>query len=73
MCELFSLWLKQYTFSTKQNMFLCSLFEMGKAIDDMQVGCLWVGDNLISVSLSGNINYLNLKNPSQPKRVVKVF
>uniref|UniRef100_T2MIR7 WD repeat-containing protein 1 n=1 Tax=Hydra vulgaris TaxID=6087 RepID=T2MIR7_HYDVU len=46
-------------------------FEMGKTIDDMQVGCLWVGDNIISVSLSGNINYLDMKDPSKPKRVVK--
>ena len=48
-----------------------SEFNMGSAIEDMQVGCLWQGDYLLSVSLSGNINYLDVNNPSQPIRIVK--
>ncbi|XP_045189751.1 WD repeat-containing protein 1-like [Mercenaria mercenaria] len=46
-------------------------FVMGKEIDDMQVGCLWQGDNIITVSLSGYINYLDKSNPSSPRRIQK--
>jgi len=45
-------------------------FPMGTTTDDMQVGCLWQGDFLVSVSLSGNINYLDCDNPAKPSRVV---
>ena len=45
---------------------------MGTTIDDMQVGCLWQNNHLLSVSLSGNINYLDRENPSTPLRVIKV-
>ena len=45
---------------------------MGNDISDIQVGCAWVGDTLISVSLSGNINYLDMENPSAPKKTIKV-
>lgn len=38
--------------------------------DDMQVGCLWMGDYLISISLGGVINYLSLSKPSKPMRVL---
>ncbi|KAJ3104909.1 hypothetical protein HDU97_008767 [Phlyctochytrium planicorne] len=34
-------------------------FTLGDSIDDQQVGCLWQGKNLLSVSLSGDINYLD--------------
>jgi len=45
-------------------------FPMGTTVDDMQVGCLWQGDHLISVSLSGNINYLDCDNPSKPSKII---
>ena len=45
---------------------------MGNSIDDMQVGCVWVGDQMISVSLSGFINYLDPANPDKPKKIIKV-
>ena len=38
----------------------------------MQVSCLWQGDNLLTVSLSGHINYLNLEDPTTPLKIVKV-
>lgn len=47
------------------------VFTMGTAVEDMQVACAWIGDHLISISLSGNINYLDLENPSKPKKVIK--
>ncbi len=44
---------------------------MGTTVQDMQVGCLWQGDFLLSVSLSGYINYLDPNNPSKPMRIIK--
>ncbi|KAH9491908.1 hypothetical protein Btru_029063 [Bulinus truncatus] len=37
----------------------------------MQVGCLWQGDILLTVSLSGYINYLDPGHPAQPRKIVK--
>ena len=45
---------------------------MGKDIQDMQLGCLWSKDNIITVSLSGYINFLDRNNPSQPWKILKV-
>ncbi|XP_037719903.1 actin-interacting protein 1 [Drosophila subpulchrella] len=50
---------------------LVSEFVMGTTVDDQQVSCLWQGENLITVSLSGVITYLNVADPSKPLRVVK--
>ncbi|BFY98615.1 hypothetical protein BsWGS_01655 [Bradybaena similaris] len=46
-------------------------FVLGKEVTDMQVGCLWQGDNIITVSLSGYINYLDPSSPSHPRRIIK--
>lgn len=46
-------------------------FTMGDTIMDQQVSCLWQNDYLLSVSLSGHINYLDINNPSKPSRIVK--
>jgi hypothetical protein len=46
---------------------------MGSDIVDQQVGCLWQEDNILSVSLSGNINYLDPANPDKPRRILKVL
>ena len=51
---------------------LCSEFKMGTQIEDQQVSCLWQGSYLLSVSLSGYINYLDVNNPDKPLRVLKV-
>ncbi|CAM6093161.1 unnamed protein product [Calypogeia fissa] len=45
-------------------------FSLGSAVMDMQVGCLWLGDYLITVSLGGNITYLSMADPSRPLNVV---
>lgn len=39
-------------------------------LPDMQVGCLWSGENIISVSLTGFINYLD-RSTSQPWKIIK--
>lgn len=36
-----------------------------------QVSCLWQNQYLLSVSLSGFINYLDINNPSKPIRIIK--
>ncbi|XP_064545632.1 actin-interacting protein 1 [Drosophila montana] len=50
---------------------LISEFVMGSTVDDQQVSCLWQGEHLLTVSLSGVITYLNVEDPSKPLRVVK--
>ena len=50
---------------------LVSEFPMGNDLMDQQVSCLWVGKHLLSVSLSGFINYLDINNPSKPIKVIK--
>ncbi|XP_010879104.2 WD repeat-containing protein 1 [Esox lucius] len=46
-------------------------FNMGSDVMDQQLGCLWQKDHLLSVSLSGYINYLDKSNPDRPLRVIK--
>lgn len=46
-------------------------FPMGNTVDDQQVSCLWQGEHLLSVSLSGFINYLDPSNPTKPLRIIK--
>ena len=45
-------------------------FEMGQTVDDQQLGCLWSGDFILSVSLSGYINYLDPAT-GKPSRILK--
>ncbi|CAH0731356.1 unnamed protein product, partial [Brenthis ino] len=45
-------------------------FNMGTAVENQQVSCLWQGKHLLSVSLSGDINYLDVSNPDKPLRVL---
>lgn len=47
-------------------------FNMGSNILDQQLGCLWQKHHLLTVSLSGYINYLDENNPNKPLRVIKV-
>jgi len=47
------------------------VFTMGTELGDMQLNCLWAGTTLLSLSLNGNINYLDADNPTKPKRVVQ--
>jgi WD40 repeat protein len=50
---------------------LVAEFVMGNTVDDQQVSCLWQGEHLLSVSLSGFITYLDPENPSKPLRILK--
>ncbi|KAL4709121.1 hypothetical protein ACJJTC_014680 [Scirpophaga incertulas] len=46
------------------------LFNMGTAVENQQVSCLWQGNHLLSVSLSGVINYLDPENPDKPRQIL---
>ncbi|XP_067444109.1 WD repeat-containing protein 1 [Thunnus thynnus] len=46
-------------------------FNLGTEVTDQQLGCLWQKDHLLSISLSGYINYLDKNNPDRPIRTVK--
>lgn len=46
-------------------------FPMGNDVLDQQVSCLWQGKHILSVSLSGFINYLDVDNPKKPLRIIK--
>ncbi|XP_048241115.1 actin-interacting protein 1-like [Haliotis rufescens] len=50
---------------------LVTEFRMGTEVRDMQVGCLWQGSHILTVSLSGHINYLDKDNPTTPLRIIK--
>ena len=47
-----------------------STFTFGSDIGDMQVGVVWTKQHILSVSLSGAINYLDTANPAQPTRIL---
>eukprot|EP00002_Diphylleia_rotans_P007623 TRINITY_DN17282_c0_g1_i1.p1 TRINITY_DN17282_c0_g1~~TRINITY_DN17282_c0_g1_i1.p1 ORF type:complete len:608 (+),score=126.31 TRINITY_DN17282_c0_g1_i1:71-1894(+) len=40
-------------------------------LDHQQLGCMWQGENILTVGLNGEIAYLDLQNPSKPLRVLK--
>lgn len=46
-------------------------FVMGTEVEDQQVGCLWQNNHILTLSVSGNINYLDPNDPSKPYRIVK--
>ncbi|XP_059184561.1 WD repeat-containing protein 1 [Centropristis striata] len=46
-------------------------FNMGSEVTDQQLGCLWQNNHLLSISLSGYINYLDKNNPDRPIRTIK--
>ncbi|KNC69317.1 hypothetical protein SARC_18172, partial [Sphaeroforma arctica JP610] len=45
-------------------------FTFGADVNDQQMGCLWTPTELITLSLSGSINYLDRENPSAPKKII---
>jgi len=45
-------------------------FQFGSHADQQQMSALWDGDNILSVSLSGQINILDRAKPEEPKSVI---
>lgn len=58
---------KVYDIESKKN---TTTFNVGNDVLDQQVSCLWQGSHLLSISLSGFINYWNESSPDQPTRVI---
>ncbi|XP_020619123.1 WD repeat-containing protein 1-B-like isoform X1 [Orbicella faveolata] len=46
-------------------------FTFGNELEHQQLGCLWQGEYLLTIALSGNVNYLDANNPSSPIRIIK--
>jgi hypothetical protein len=46
-------------------------YTFGTDLKDQQLGCLWSGNNILSISLSGQITYLD-RNGDKPLRVIRV-
>jgi WD40 repeat protein len=46
-------------------------FIFGNSVEDQQVGCLWQGSTVLTVSLSGYINYLDVNGDVSITKVVK--
>jgi WD40 repeat protein len=40
-------------------------------VKDMQVAVAWVKNHLVSLSLSGDLNLLDIENPAKPKRIIQ--
>lgn len=38
----------------------------------MQLGCVWIGDHIVTLSLSGHLNYLDRNDPATPARIIMV-
>ncbi|GJP63877.1 hypothetical protein CLOP_g20909 [Closterium sp. NIES-67] len=47
---------------------VATTFSLGSSLDHMQVGCAWVGEHLVTISLNGDIHYLSPASPSAPLR-----
>jgi WD40 repeat protein len=44
-------------------------FTLGAGLEDMQLGCVWSGDHLVSCALSGSLNYLDPRSGGVRARV----
>jgi len=48
-----------------------STHQFGTEVEDQQLGSLWQRDYLLTVNLSGNINYVDVNSPNKPIRILK--
>lgn len=44
-----------------------STFAFGTELEEMQVGCVWLGEHLVTASLSGTLNFLDPADPVRPR------
>lgn len=58
------------SYSSHINGFIFHKF-IGNSVEDQQVSCMWQDEYILSVSLSGFINYLDVNNPAKPLRIIK--
>lgn len=59
---------KIWDLETKQ---VVATYDMGDDVSSQQLGCIWVNGTIISVSLSGNLNYLDPRSPPKPRMIVE--
>ncbi|TRY78602.1 hypothetical protein TCAL_06452 [Tigriopus californicus] len=59
---------KIWDLETKQ---VVATYDMGDDVASQQLGCIWVNGTIISVSLSGNLNYLDPRSPPKPRMIVE--
>ena len=50
---------------------LVATFKFEDALENQQLGCLWMGEHIMSVALNGHIYFHDESNPGVPKRVIK--
>jgi hypothetical protein len=48
-------------------------FNLGNDVNDQQLGCLWQGNDLITISLRGDLIFLDEANPIKPKKVSSIY
>jgi hypothetical protein len=48
-------------------------FKFGADLTDQQLGCLWSGENLMSINLAGDISILDELNPATPSNIIQVL
>lgn len=46
-------------------------FSDSPQLEDAQVGCAWIGEHLVSLSLGGELNILDPNNPTKPRSVIR--
>jgi len=47
------------------------IFTFEDILENQMLGCLWQGDTLITIALSGDIFYLDRNSPNKPSKVIK--
>jgi len=50
---------------------LITTFKFGTELNDQQLGCIWVGDNMLSINLGGDISILDEHNPNKPFNIIQ--
>ena len=63
---------KLWDIQTQQLISKCDFSGLNVGNDMQQVGALWTNDYIMSVSLNGEINYLDEATFTTPSRVIKV-
>ncbi len=48
-------------------------FKFGNQVEDQQIGCLWQGNHLLSVALTGNISYLNFNDSTTDQPILRTI
>lgn len=61
-----------YFFRNAEDGSLMTTFKFGNELTDQQLGCLWCGETMMSINLTGDISFLDELNPERPFNVIQV-